>query len=121
MSELTLNPVVSLAVSPSVATEQAQARNVASINATKPEKTETEQVKVETGQIQEAVSRINEYVQQSERRLDFRLDEASGQAVIRVYDKNSEELIRQIPGELALKIAEYLNDEEPTLLFRAQV
>jgi len=121
MSELTLKPVVGLAVSPSVATNQAQAKNVANLNAIKTAKTEALKVKVEAEQMQEAVSRINEYVQQSERTLDFRLDEASGQAVIRVYDKNSEELIRQIPGELALRIAEYLNDEEPTLLFRAQV
>lgn len=121
MSELTLKPVDSLAVSPSVATERAQAAKVANINATKPAKTEAEQVEAAADQIQDAVSRINEYVQQSERTLDFRLDENSGQAVIRVYDKNSEELIRQIPGELALRIAEHLNDEEPTLLFRAQV
>lgn len=121
MSELTLKPVVGLAVSPSVATEPAQAEKVANLNASREAKAETAQVEVKAEQMQEAVSRINEYVQQSERRLDFRLDETSGQAVIRVYDKNSEELIRQIPGELALRIAEHLNDEEPTLLFRAQV
>jgi flagellar protein FlaG len=53
--------------------------------------------------------------------LSFRLDEDSGQTVISVYDKASEELIRQIPSELALQLAQKLNDEEPSLLFRAQV
>lgn len=77
--------------------------------------------KVDTPKLEQAVARIQEYVQQSERKLDFRLDDNSGQTVIRVYDKQSEELIRQIPGELALKIAEHLADDEPSLLFRAQV
>ncbi len=72
-------------------------------------------------QVKEAVSRINEYIQQTDRVLDFQLDEDSGKTVIRVYDKASEELIRQIPSELALELAQKLNDEEPSLLFSAQV
>jgi|TARA_B110000211_G_scaffold19496_1_gene20151 flagellar protein FlaG len=80
-----------------------------------------DQAEVSSDKVREAVSRINEYVQQSERTLDFKLDESSGQTVISVYDKASEELIRQIPGELALELAQKLNDEEPSLLFSAQV
>lgn len=76
---------------------------------------------VSNDQVKEAVSRINEYVQQTERTLDFKLDEASGRTVISVYDRASSELIRQIPGELALELAQKLNDEEPSLLFSAQV
>ncbi|PHR99363.1 MAG: flagellar biosynthesis protein FlaG [Oceanobacter sp.] len=79
------------------------------------------QAEMSSDKVREAVSRINEYVQQSERTLDFKLDESSGQTVISVYDKASEELIRQIPGELALELAQKLNDEEPSLLFSAQV
>ena len=41
--------------------------------------------------------------------------------MISVYDKASAELIRQIPSELALELAQKLNDEEPSLLFSAQV
>lgn len=77
--------------------------------------------KVKTEQVQDVVSRMKAYVQTTERTLDFRVDDNSGQTVISVYDKNSDELIRQIPGELALKLAERLNDEEPSLLFSAQV
>lgn len=80
-----------------------------------------DKAEVSTEKVREAVARINEYVQKSERTLDFKLDESSGQTVISVYDKASEELIRQIPGELALELAQKLNDEEPSLLFSAQV
>lgn len=72
-------------------------------------------------QVKEAVSKLNDYVQSTERTLDFQLDEDSGQTVIKVFDKQSSELIRQIPDELALTLAQKLNDEEPSLLFSAQV
>jgi flagellar protein FlaG len=83
--------------------------------------TRPEMVEVDKERVQEAVSRINQYVQQTERTLDFQLDEDSGKTVIRVYDRQSDELIRQIPSELALELAQKLNDEEPSLLFSAQV
>ena len=128
MSELKLNVVDTKAVSPSVAKVAAyvktKAEDAATINAGSGEGLPQVAQKVTNlnrNQVQEAVSRINEYVQQSERRLDFRLDEESGQTVIRVYDKVSDELIRQIPGDLALHLAQKLNDEEPSLLFSAQV
>ena len=72
-------------------------------------------------QVKDAVSKLNDYVQSTERTLDFQMDEESGKTVIKVYDTLSAELIRQIPNELALELAQNLNDEEPSLLFSAQV
>ena len=72
-------------------------------------------------EVKEAVSKLNEYVQKTQRDLDFRLDEDSGKTVISVYDRQSEQLVRQIPNEAALEMAKKLNSEEPTLLFSAQV
>jgi flagellar protein FlaG len=76
---------------------------------------------VSAEQVKDAVSKLNEYVQSTERTLDFKMDEDSGKTVIKVYDTLSSELIRQIPNELALELAQNLNDEEPSLLFSAQV
>ncbi len=72
-------------------------------------------------QVKNAVSKLNEFVQSTERTLDFQMDEDSGKTVIKVFDKQSSELIRQIPNELALELAQNLNDDEPSLLFSAQV
>jgi flagellar protein FlaG len=72
-------------------------------------------------QVKDAVSKLNDYVQSTERTLDFQMDEDSGKTVIKVYDTLSAELIRQIPNELALELAQNLNDDEPSLLFSAQV
>jgi len=49
------------------------------------------------------------------------LDEDAGLTIIRVFDKATDELIRQIPNEEAVSLAQKLNEEEPLLLFSAQV
>ncbi len=72
-------------------------------------------------ELEQAVATLNDYVQNTERKLSFQLDEEAGLTIIRVYDKQSEELIRQIPGEEAVSLAQKLNQEEPLLLFSAQV
>lgn len=68
-----------------------------------------------------AVAKLNDYVQNTERKLNFQLDEEAGVTIIRVFDRQSEELIRQIPTEEAVSLAQKLNQEEPLLLFSAQV
>lgn len=74
-----------------------------------------------SNEVKEAVSKLNEFAQKTQRDLDFQIDEDSGKTVIRVYDRASEKLVRQIPDEAALELAKKLNSEEPSLLFSAQV
>ena len=71
--------------------------------------------------VEQAVAKLNDYVQNTERKLEFQVDDDSGETVVRVYDKMSDELIRQIPNEEALELAQKLNQEEPLMLFSAQV
>lgn len=71
--------------------------------------------------VEQAVAKLNDYVQNTERKLEFQLDDDSGEVVVRVYDRRSDELIRQIPNEEALELAKKLNQEEPLMLFSAQV
>ena len=85
------------------------------------DETTTVAAEAKSVEVKEAVSKLNEYVQKTQRDLDFRLDEDSGKTVISVYDRQSEQLVRQIPNEAALEMAKKLNSEEPTLLFSAQV
>lgn len=72
-------------------------------------------------EVEAAVAKLNDYVQSTERRLDFQVDEDSGRSVIKVFDKETEELVRQIPSEQALELARRLGDEEPSFLFNAEV
>jgi flagellar protein FlaG len=75
----------------------------------------------ESRQLEVAVARLNDYVQSVERDLRFSLDRESGQPVISVFDRKTSELIRQIPPEITLSLAQQLNSDEPLLLFSAQV
>jgi len=57
-------------------------------------------------QIEAAVSKLKEYADTQKRQLNFSIDEVSEQMVIKVFNASSGELVRQIPSEEALKLAE---------------
>jgi flagellar protein FlaG len=72
-------------------------------------------------QLTQAVAKLNDYIQSVQRDLRFSLDESSGESVITVVDTQSSEVIRRIPAEVTLMLAQKLSNEEPLLLFSAQV
>jgi len=80
-----------------------------------------EAVEAKSVEVKEAVSKLNEFAQKTQRDLNFKVDEGSGKTVIKVYDRESEKLVRQIPNEEALEMAKRLSAEEPSMLFSAQV
>lgn len=61
-------------------------------------------------QVEQAVARLNEYAQSIQRDLRFSLDEDLGRSIIHVVDRNTKEVIRQIPNETALELARNLNE-----------
>ncbi|QRY82154.1 flagellar protein FlaG [Pseudomonas sp. PDNC002] len=66
--------------------------------------------------LDEAVNRLREQAQSVQRNLEFSVDEASGETVVKVVASDTGEIIRQIPSEVALKLAESLK-EAGNLLF----
>lgn len=62
-------------------------------------------------QLQEAVSRLNDYVQNVQRSIRFSVDDVSGKDVVTVLDKQTEEVIRQIPIEEVLVFARTLAEQ----------
>lgn len=65
---------------------------------------------VESADLQQAISQINTFVQSVKRDLSFSLDVTSGRTVIKVIDSDSGTLVRQIPSEEVLALANYLQD-----------
>lgn len=57
-------------------------------------------------QLQQAVDVVNQAVALQQRALNFSIDELSGRSVIKVVDYETEELIKQIPSEELLKVAQ---------------
>lgn len=66
-----------------------------------------------------AVARIREQMHSLQRNLNFSVDDSTGQVVVQVVDGDSGKIVRQIPSEDILRLAERL-DEMRSLLFEAQ-
>jgi flagellar protein FlaG len=64
--------------------------------------------------LEKAARRMEDYVRSVGRSLQFRIDENSGRVVVSVRDPSTGELIRQIPSESALRIAESLDSVDST-------
>lgn len=56
-------------------------------------------------ELRAALEQLAEYLQSTERHLQFRVDEVSGRIVVSVVDAATGESIRQIPTEEALRLA----------------
>ena len=57
--------------------------------------------------LEKVVSQINAYVQNTQRDMDFSVDNSTGRVVVRVIDSVTEEIIRQIPSEEMLAISRH--------------
>ncbi len=65
----------------------------------------------------ESVTRqIDSFLRSMNRTLQFRVDDASGHMVVSVTDAATGEVIRQVPGEEALRMAERIDAQIGALL-----
>ncbi|QAY92289.1 flagellar protein FlaG [Pseudomonas sp. ACM7] len=69
--------------------------------------------------LEKAVTDIREFVQAAQRKLDFTIDDSTGRVVVKVIATETGDVIRQIPSETALKLAQSLTDAS-SLLFDAK-
>ncbi|NKB31948.1 MAG: hypothetical protein GKR91_02515 [Pseudomonadales bacterium] len=89
--------------------------------ATGAHSSENDREQLRNDTIATAVTRLNDYVQNERRDLEFAVNEEAGVSIVKVISRHSRELIREIPGEEVVDLARKLNDQEPLRLFSAQV
>ncbi len=70
--------------------------------------------------LEAVVSKMSDHVQSIRRELSFSVEQETGELVIRVYDAETSELIRQIPNAEALDLSENFEKLPPGLLLKAQ-
>lgn len=63
-----------------------------------------------------ALDKINEKVQQVMREIKFSVDEKSDRVVIKVIDQSTKEIIREIPPEAVIDMAEQLDRVQGVLI-----
>lgn len=71
-------------------------------------------------QVLAAVTEMQDYVQAAGRNIQFQLDDDSGRMVVKVTEASTGDVIRQMPSEEALRLAENLA-EIRSVLFRGEV
>ncbi|HEX8593327.1 MAG TPA: flagellar protein FlaG [Pseudomonas sp.] len=91
----------------------ASADSSASKDSTKDSEAEKSQ------KLKTAVQEIEKFVQSVRRNLEFSIDEASGEIVVKVIASDTGEVVRQLPSAEALKIADSLHNAH-SLLFDAK-
>lgn len=67
--------------------------------------------------LKQAVSHLNDFVQNLQSNLQFSIDKESGAMVVKVIDTKSNKVIRQIPNEETLKMARLIVEQRDDAAF----
>ena len=76
----------------------------------------TQSVQGSREQLKEAVKATNDFVSLVNNAVEFNLDDDTGITVVKVVDKNTKEVVRQIPSEEMLAIAKALDTVQGLLV-----
>lgn len=68
----------------------------------------------------DAVSELNDHVQNIQRDLEFSIDSGSGRIVIKVIDSRSKEVLREIPSKEVLHMASALKQLQGGTILRVK-
>ncbi len=63
----------------------------------------------------EAVSRLNDYIQNINRNIEFTVDAEVNRVVVKVYNLETTEIIREIPAEEVLNMSQYVSRQKAWL------
>ncbi len=117
-----LNDIVNNGLQPAVKTQETKQAQAATSQSESAGSAQPEQKAVapEPQELQSAVSKLNDYVQNVQRTLSFSVEEDTGTTVVQVYDSETEELIRQIPAEETIKLAASIEEQTASLFLKEQ-
>jgi flagellar protein FlaG len=106
---------------PSVGETEGQLRTAEEPQLKQEQSADSSEVVKSKESVSDAVASLNEYAQTVQRDLQFKLDDSSGKTVITVLDRETDTVVRQIPDDVALRLAQDLQQDEPISLFNAKV
>ncbi len=78
----------------------------------KPEKNDSDSKIVSLEEAKELAKAGNKILENVQRNLEFKVDDATKQVVMTIVDKESGEVIRQLPSEEALELAKRMLDAD---------
>lgn len=86
--------------------EQVQRQAAESQNLERSAEQAKEAQQLSAEKLDAAINRLNEMMESSQRSLNFSVDDSSEKVVVQVRDLSTDQVIRQIPNEEALRFAE---------------
>jgi flagellar protein FlaG len=108
---------VSPAVEVSSAQNDPENGNNLPVNAVATEPSIGLQAATDPEKLEEAVQKINESIQLSQREIRFSIDKDSGKTVVKIMDLSTNEVVRQIPNAEALSLARKLAEGADLKIF----
>jgi len=66
--------------------------------------------------IESVTRQIDSFLRSINKSVQFRVDQATGEMIVTIRDDSTGEVIRQVPGEDALRIAQRIEDQLSALL-----
>jgi flagellar protein FlaG len=75
----------------------------------------TENVQLTVQEVAETVEALNSVMQQMQRGISFQVDDQSGRSVIQVIDRDSGDVIKQMPSEDLLKLINHMQEMQNIL------
>jgi flagellar protein FlaG len=75
----------------------------------------TENVQLTVQEVAETVEALNSVMQQMQRGISFQVDDQSGRSVIQVIDRDSGNVIKQMPSEDLLKLINHMQEMQNIL------
>jgi flagellar protein FlaG len=106
----TERPREAAAASPSVQAQQTQ--QTQSVQASDPSALGPDK----PGELQSVVEKIQEFVSKAASDIKFSIDEDSGRTVVKVIDRTTQEVIRQIPSQEMLDLAQAMDKLQGLLI-----
>jgi len=71
---------------------------------------------IEVPKIESVTKQIDSFLRSIGRTINFRVDPGSGRTIVSVLDATTGEVIRQVPGEQALQLAQRIEDSLSALV-----
>ena len=72
---------------------------------------EVKEKEISSEDLKQAVTELNQHIQNIERDLFFSVDDSSGRTIVKVVNSETEEVIRQIPSEEVLRISRSIHEQ----------
>ena len=97
-----VNNIEPVVVAATLERPQPQVQQVQQIERVEPVDLQREQAEVDRNALQNAVESVNTTISNYQRHLSVRRHEATGRMIVKVYDSETQEMIREIPPESVL-------------------